>query len=90
MAARCAAFQMEAPMSVFRLPAIAEDLAWHATGLAQGLFDMATVTVLALAVYASGVEGRPDVTVQTVTAVQGPVVCLANCITAQVLKRQDS
>ncbi len=74
----------------FRLRDLAEDLAWHATGLAQGLFDMVTVTVLALAVYASGVEVRPDVTAQTVSAVQGPVVCLANCITAQVLKRQES
>ena len=75
-------------MTPFRLISFAEDIAWHATGIAQGLFDVATVVVLALAVYASDSGVRPVVTAQTVTP--PPVVCVANCITAEVLARQDS
>ncbi|MBC7480206.1 MAG: hypothetical protein H7317_19300 [Pseudorhodobacter sp.] len=77
-------------MTLFRLIPYAEDIAWHATGIAQGLFDVATVVVLALAVYASDVGVQPVATAQSATVIPTPVVCLANCITAQVLKRQDS
>lgn len=77
-------------MTPFRLIPLAEDIAWHATGIAQGLFDVATVVVLALAVYASDVGVRPVVTAQTATVAPPPVVCVANCITAEVLERQDS
>ena len=73
-----------------QLNEFAEDIGWHMIGFAQGLFDVATVTVLALAIYASEVEMRPVATVQASTAVQGPGVCMVNCISAQVLKRRDS
>ena len=68
----------------------AEDIGWHLLGFAQGLFDMATVTVFALAIYASDVGMRPVASAQARAAMQGPVACVANCISASVLKRQDS
>ena len=75
-------------MTPFRLIPLAEDIAWHATGIAQGLFDVASVVVLALAVYATDGGVRPVVTAQTATPPS--VICVANCITAEVLARQDS
>ena len=68
----------------------AEDIGWHLLGFAQGVFDMATVSVIALAIYASDVEVRPVAAATASAAMQGPGVCVANCISAQVLKPQDS
>ena len=73
-----------------QLNEFAEDIGWHMIGFAQGLFDMATVTVIALAISASDVEIRPVASAQASAAMQGPVACVTNCISAFVLKRQDS
>lgn len=71
------------------LSAYAEDFAWHAMGFAQGLLDLVTVAVLALAIVASGLQGPAPQNQMKVVA-QVAAVCSADCITAQVLKPQDS
>lgn len=73
-----------------KMDEFAEDIGWHLLGFVQGLFDMATVTAIALTIYASDVGVPPIIPAQASAAMQGPAVCVVNCISASVLKRQNS
>ena len=74
----------------------ADDMVWHATGMAQGLFDLVTVVALGLAVYATGVDHKADGL--PVSTLQASVAATAmscdkasdTCITAMVLKPLES
>lgn len=86
--------------------AFAEEVSWHAMGIAQGVLDVVIVATLALAVYATGLEpGVVGPAVQAslgerVVAVHVPTACIVGnvvlagrdgaCITASVLQSTDS
>ena len=78
---------------------LADDVVLHATGIAQGLFDLVTVVALGLAIYATGVDhaagGLPVSTLQASVAatVTSQGLCdktSDTCITAMVLKPLES
>lgn len=73
-----------------RLSAFANDVAWHLEGLGQAVLDVLTVTVLALAVYASGVENGSVARTPVPAMSHASNLCVVDCITAVVLQRQDS
>ncbi len=73
-----------------QLTTLADDVAWHLEGFAQGLLDVLTVTVLALAVYVSGVEGGPAALEPAPAMTHASNICVVDCISAMVLQPQDS
>ena len=73
-----------------KLSAFANDVAWHLEGLGQAVLDVLTVTVLMLAVHASGVEDGPVARASAPAMNHASNLCVVDCITATVLHRQDS
>ena len=73
-----------------KLSAFTNHVAWHLEGLGQTVLDVLTVTVLALAVYASGVEDGPVAQTPVPAMSHASNLCVVDCITAMVLQRQDS
>ena len=73
----------------------ADDLAYHATNLAQGIMDIAVLTAVGLVLYASGLDAPQAGPVQTATVQPQPATTCStlvqvSCITEQVLQAQDS